>query len=320
MSRLLLPLAFLAVFASVAMLRAADQVTIADPKQFRRIAQPGAFPDQWINGTDCEANPDGQVHAYNEDLYIIRQSKCDSYEAPFLYLIFGKGAALLLDTGSFGFWPVAQIVKEVYDDWTERNGVGRIPLIVAHTHSHGDHIYGDFKFQGLPNVFVIPPTLESVIQFWGFEDYPNDQTQIDLGGRVLDVLGTPGHEPTSISVYDRRTQLLLTGDIVYPGHLFIFSPGHWTDFKASIERLWDFTKENPVEWVVGCHIEMAATPFESYKYTTVEQPNEHTLQFRPKILKKILEAAIGQGVAPSCEIFDEFVIHPVYECGITWNG
>lgn len=36
----------------------------------------GAFPDHWIDGTECDAEPDFQVHAYNEDFFIIRQSKC----------------------------------------------------------------------------------------------------------------------------------------------------------------------------------------------------------------------------------------------------
>lgn len=319
MTRFLLPLAFLVLFASVALLQAANETALA-PGAFQVLPEPGTFPDKWIDGTDCAAHPDGQVHAYNDDFYIIRQSKCDSYEAPFLFLIFGQDAALLLDTGSFGFWPVAQIVQEIYEDWIARNNVGRIPLIVAHTHSHGDHTFGDFKFQNVPNVFVIPPTLQAVIQFWDFQDYPNDISQIDLGGRVLDVLGSPGHEPTSITVYDRRTQIMLSGDIVYPGHLFIFSPTHWSDFKASIRRMWKFAKKNPVQWVVGCHIEMSSTPFAPYAYTTLQQPDEHPLEFRPIILKKILDAAKGQGALPSCEIFDEFVIHPVYECGITWNG
>ena len=37
---------------------------------------PGTFPDDWIDGTDCENEPPFQVHAYNDDFYILRQSKC----------------------------------------------------------------------------------------------------------------------------------------------------------------------------------------------------------------------------------------------------
>jgi len=33
--------------------------------------------------------PDWQVHEYNADFYIIRESGCTHYEKPFIYLIFG---------------------------------------------------------------------------------------------------------------------------------------------------------------------------------------------------------------------------------------
>ena len=76
----------------------------------------------------------------------------------------------------------------------------------------------------------------------------------------------------------------------------------------------------PVRWVVGCHIEMADTPGSPYQYTTLVQPDEHTLEFEPSILVDILQAAQRQGATPACTIYDEFVIHPVYLCGIGWNG
>ncbi|HEV2691146.1 MAG TPA: hypothetical protein VGV35_21465, partial [Bryobacteraceae bacterium] len=60
----------------------------------------GTFPAQWITGgPDCAAVPPWQVHAYNEDFYILRESGCTNYEKPFLYLLFGNDKALLEDTG-----------------------------------------------------------------------------------------------------------------------------------------------------------------------------------------------------------------------------
>ena len=56
---------------------------------------------QWITGgPNCIAVPDWQVHEYNENFYILRQSGCVNYEKPFLYLLFGKEKALLEDTGA----------------------------------------------------------------------------------------------------------------------------------------------------------------------------------------------------------------------------
>ena len=136
---------------------------------------------------------------------------------------------------------------------------------------------------------------------------------------MIDVIGTPGHAPASVSLYDRETRLLMTADIIYPGHLFVFALAEWADFVDSVKRLVEFAKVNPVEWVVGCHVEMSATPFVSFAYGDKVQPNEHVLQFKPEILTKVLRACNGMGAKPRFAKFDEFVIHPVYEYPITWN-
>ena len=278
----------------------------------------GTFPD-WRAGNDCP-EPDFQVHHYSSDLYIIRQSKCRTFEAPFMYLIFGEEKVLLMDTGAVPSTDVYGTVITIVERWLSRHQRDTIDLVVAHTHTHPDHIAGDSQFAGQPYVDqVVGLGLNQVIQFWGFHDFPHDQTEIDLGNRVIDVLGTPGHQIASVSLYDRKTRLLLTGDIVYPGHLFIFSPSHWDDFQESLRRLAAFAAEHPVEWVLGCHIEMSAVPFGSYAWGTPAHPNEHVLQFRPEELIEIRDAAFAMGDTPTCRVFDDFVIHPVYLCGITWN-
>ena len=73
----------------------------------------GAFPATWITGgPNCLEVPDWQIHEYNPNLYILRESGCSNYEKPFLYLIFGKDKALLLDTGA-GKTDVDVVVKGV---------------------------------------------------------------------------------------------------------------------------------------------------------------------------------------------------------------
>jgi hydroxyacylglutathione hydrolase len=283
--------------------------------------QPGTFPDHWINGVGCATEPDFQVHAYNEDLFIIRQSKCAIFEAPFLYLIFGDERALLLDTGSSANLDLWGTVDGIVQRWLAKRGQSAIRLIVGHSHSHGDHYLGDPQFVGQPYVEEIAGLdLLAVKEFWGFDLFPGGTASIDLGNRVIDVLGTPGHQAASVSLYDRRTRLLMTGDIVYPGHLFFWSQPDWSAFVSSIERLAIFASENPVEWIVGCHIETRATPFAPYSWGTHMQPDEHPLQLAPEELMEILFASFSMGSTPHCEIFDEFVIHPVYLCGISWNG
>ena len=60
---------------------------------------PGVLPASWITGgPNCATVPDWQIHEYNEDFYILRESGCINYEKPFLYLIFGQDKAILEDT------------------------------------------------------------------------------------------------------------------------------------------------------------------------------------------------------------------------------
>src|ERR1700752_3186827 len=73
----------------------------------------GVLPKTWLlGGPKCIEIPEFQVHEYNEDFYILRQSGCSNFEKPFLYLLFGKDKALLLDTGA-GKTDVARVVSSV---------------------------------------------------------------------------------------------------------------------------------------------------------------------------------------------------------------
>src|SRR5205809_4660330 len=59
--------------------------------------RPGILPATWkVSGPQCPPKPEFQVHEYNSDLYILRESGCSNYEKPFLYLLFGKDKVLML--------------------------------------------------------------------------------------------------------------------------------------------------------------------------------------------------------------------------------
>src|SRR5688500_3774564 len=65
------------------------------------FVEPGVLPHTWTaSGPKCMEVPDWQVHEYNPNFFILRQSGCIHYEKPFLYLIFGRDSALLEDTGA----------------------------------------------------------------------------------------------------------------------------------------------------------------------------------------------------------------------------
>ena len=122
---------------------------------------------------------------------------------------------------------------------------------------------------------VVALKAADVQAFFVFNNWPHDMVAFDLGGRVLDVLAIPGHEPSSIAVYDRRTGLLFTGDTLYPGRLYVSDAASYT---RSIQRLVDFTRTRIVTHILGNHIEEARTPFLDYPIGTKCQPDEHALE------------------------------------------
>ena len=238
--------------------------------------EPGRLPATfYAGGADCAGTPPFRVHAYNADFFILRQAACTNYEKPFLYLVFGRDRALLLDTGA-GHVDVVTPVDTLIKAWLAHRGRGgaSIELVVAHSHAHGDHVAGDSQFVGRPLTRVVGRDSASVRAFFGVRRWPNDPGTIDLGNRVLDVLPIPGHQPASIAVYDRRTGVLLTGDTFYPGRLYVRDTAA---FAASIDRLAGFVKSHAVTHMLGAHIENTRTAFRDYPVGTVDQPDEHTL-------------------------------------------
>ncbi len=265
----------------------------------------GSFPDDWIYGGNCATDPLIQVHRYNEDTYILRQSMCTNFEGPFLYLLFGEDKVLLEDTGAGGI-PVAATVYAIIDAWLLEQGRASIELVVCHSHGHGDHVQGDSQFIGQPNTTVVGTSTAAVSNFFGFASV-EDIVTYDLGGRVLDVLRIPGHHPSHIAFYDRNTALLLTGDSLYPGFIFL-SSATWNTYRDSIARLRDFVEDKPVAWVLGTHVEMKSTPFQAYPYGTDNQPEERDLQLEKKHLFE-LDDALDLLPTATTQVHADFIIN-----------
>lgn len=302
-----IPLALLATAA------AAIPATLWQPFQ-EESCQDGVFPEHWISGgPDCGREPELQVHAFNDDLYILRQSLCSHYEAPFLYLIFGGRQALLLDTGAEPDFDLQARVDRIVQDWKRRHGISDYELVVAHTHAHTDHTGGDAQFIGQPDTVFVPPGLAPSLRYFGFAHWPDEIVTYDLGERVLDLIPIPGHEISSIAFYDRRTCILLTGDSLYPGRLYVpfaASGGQWEVYKRSMRRLVDFCSTRRLQWILGCHIEMSQRPGHDFPFGTQWHPNEHELQLdlgHLQMLDETLTQARGQ---IQVYVQRDFIVYP----------
>ncbi len=287
-----------------------------DPKEERKVVtaiSPGVMPKAWIHGCpkDMVSSDDAlQVHWYNEDFVILRQSKSIHFEAPFLYLIFGQEKAALFDTGATKKVETFPLQKTVEDLMRKRYGARRseVELLVTHTHAHGDHVAADAQFAEQANTRLIGAKLDDCLPFFGFQDWPTQVAKFDLGARPLYLIPIPGHETTDIAIYDEKTGNVLSGDTVYPGRLYVTN---WQAFCASLERLYDFLKDRPVRYFLGSHIEMSNQAGVDYPAGTEYQPDETPLEMDWNDFLNIREAVKKLGNEPKRDVHPKFIITPV---------
>ena len=266
----------------------ASAVTLPACDRSGARSSPGRAASTWYaGGTSCTGRPAFRIREYRPGLFVLRQPACTNYEKPFLYLLVGQSRALLLDTGAGGI-AVAAPVDSILGAWRAAHGGAPRELVVAHSHGHEDHVAGDDQFRARPGVTLVAADTDAVRAFFGFRAWPTDSAVLDLGGRVLDVLAIPGHEPASLAVHDRATGVLLTGDTFYPGRLYVRDTAA---FAASVARLTAFTASRPISAILGTHIEQARTPFTDYPVGTHDQPDEDRLELSRAELM-VLDSAV----------------------------
>ncbi|WP_307085378.1 MBL fold metallo-hydrolase [Sphingomonas faeni] len=262
----------------------------------------------WIDGS-TPTEPKTQVQRIDDDSFVIRQSVRTNFEAPFLYLLFGTDRALLIDSGAGGL-KIRPTVDRVIADWRTRHQGRAIRLVVAHSHSHGDHHGGDEEFRDQPDTELVGLQPQQVAGFFGIRDWPNAIGRYDLGHRVLDIVPTPGHETAHIMIYDARTRLIFSGDMLYPGRLYV-PRDRFDVFRASAVRLVDFAKTHPVRALLGAHIEMTTTPGQDYPMEAAAHPSEHGLALPPSAIKELEKATARAKSPPQIDRHADFIIYPV---------
>lgn len=86
-----------------------------------------------------------------------------------------------------------------------------------------------------------------------------DGQLIDLGGRTLEVIYTPGHSPDGICLLDRAERILFTADTVYAGPLYAQTVGADLDaYLASLRRLEQLIEE--VDLLLPAHNRVPLDP------------------------------------------------------------
>ena len=270
----------------------------------RESPAPGNLRFTWIHGSvSAKANTDVriQVHRYNEHTYILRQNPAIHWEAPFMYLLMGNERAVLLDTGATEeeeFFPLRKTVDKVLRRWSSAQNVEMPELLVMPLGSDQSQTAAIAQFANRPYTTVIAPGS-------GERASLVTQQQLDLGGRVLSVIPTPGLDASSITLYDPWSDLLLTGNAFYPGRLVI------RDFQAyrnSLNSLVQLMYEESVSYVFGGRIEMTNRPGLDHRLRSNYRPGEHSLQLEPQLLETALQAVNLINGETDIRILNDFIL------------
>jgi hydroxyacylglutathione hydrolase len=283
--------------------------TTDTPVDFCRTAPAATtLPLQWQHGHRGTTEQPIQRHWADPHTVVLRQSIRTDFEAPFLYLLFGNDRAFLLDTGATADperFPLRATVDQLMDQWLADHPRPDYELVVAHSHSHGDHVAGDGQFAGREHTVVVGTDRAAVLEFFGLPDGGDGVVRFDLGGRVLELLATPGHHDTAVTVLDPWTGWLLTGDTVYPGRLCV---ADMPSFVRSLDALVDLAAERGATRVMGCHIEMSRTPGHDHPLGSTRHPDEAPLQLPVAVLTEVRDAARAVADRPGIHRFDRFVL------------
>jgi glyoxylase-like metal-dependent hydrolase (beta-lactamase superfamily II) len=214
------------------------------------------LPRPQYKNLDRVPSPDPWFEVYRAAPGVFAIYEPHQYEEVISYLILGEKRAVLFDTG-LGIGDIKRVVLSLTS----------LPIVVLNSHTHNDHVGGNWEFSeiyGMDTDFTRINAKGSSVDAQaelapgsicgelpaGFDAkqyatrpfkiarWIHDGDILDLGGRMLQVISTPGHTPDEICLLDRKDGLLFTGDNFYAGPIWLYRPE--TDLDAyvhSIERI-----------------------------------------------------------------------------------
>ncbi len=172
-----------------------------------------------------------------------------------LYLLKGDKFDLLIDSG-LGFFNLKEFLK--------KKGFYNIKVVL--THSHFDHVLGIKDF--FPKEVLIHDKIhdnlqnEELLGYECFDEKDVDRNalseikfkdikiskfekkkleRIDNGTFCFELIETPGHTDDSVVYYDRKSKILITGDVLYDGEVYFqFPNSNKKEFKKSLKRILNY--------------------------------------------------------------------------------
>ena len=191
-----------------------------------------------------------------------------------LFLVLGHAQAVLLDSG-MGIGDLRALACSLT----------KLPLRIVNTHYHWDHSGGNAPFAERAihaldaAALAVQPELAGMAQqmrlpaaqavlpagfdvdSYGIDAQPAthllaDGEVLELGGRTLCVLHTPGHTPGHCSFWDQARGMLFSGDAAYQGAMF--SCFAECDVQATVESARRLAALRGVRMVCPGHLESFA--------------------------------------------------------------
>ena len=209
-----------------------------------------------------------RTERYADNVTLIEEPHIKPFYRCNMWHIRGRDRDLLLDTG-LGHFSLRRHVALVCEK----------PVLCVASHTHFDHIgshheFSDRRVHGaeadilarpdrartLAEKYANEQMFDALPEGWNSATYQvppapataflKDGDTVDLGDRAFEVIHTPGHSPGGIALWEKKTGILLSGDIVYDGPLILDTyHAELSDYDASMERL----DRLPVETVHGGH-------------------------------------------------------------------
>ena len=175
------------------------------------------------------------------------------------FLFLGDDRALMIDSGMN-----TPNAKEIAESITD------LPIELMNTHADTDHVSGNKAFdkfymslnesenlkrKGDDLIERIVPVKEGDI--------------IDLGNRPLEIIDNPGHTKGSIAILDINNRVLIGGDAIQDGHIYMFgAERNINDYVLSLKHILEYRD----------------------RFDTVF-PSHGTFPVTPDIIEKLIEGA-----------------------------
>ena len=201
------------------------------------------------------AQDEGSAVRWLDDYFTVERIAADTFalgepryaQQNYSYLIIGEERALLFDAG-----PGIRDIRSTAEALTDR------PIVFLPSHFHYDHVGNEITFDEIA-VVDLPHirdrvtaegtlTLQSMEHLgaaegmqaptWRVDHWWAPGTLINLGGRTLELVSTPGHTTDSVSLLDAANGIVFSGDYLYPGDLYGFLPNSsMADYLAAADDL-----------------------------------------------------------------------------------